>query len=166
VGTAGKNIGKAHLKGAFSEAAVVCLRNHPQGQRYLGRLEKKPDQGQALTILAHKLARAVSSLLMRTTALDRDMCLRAYESSAGEPAVSLDSQRNEPEASVLTVLFARVFERQGGHLGPVALSLTVCLDLRSGFSLDGDGRTRLACAAPPLSLTLTGESPVLNQPAE
>jgi hypothetical protein len=36
----------------------------------------------------------------------------------------------------------------------------------SGFSIDGDGHTRLACAAPPLSLTLTGEYTVLSPPYE
>ena len=59
LGTSGKKIGNAHLKWAFSEAAVLFLRNNPQGQKYLARLEKKHDKGKALTILAHKLARAV-----------------------------------------------------------------------------------------------------------
>jgi transposase len=77
LGTSGKNIGNAHLKWAFSEAAVLVLRNNPQGQKYLVRLEKKPDKGKALTILAHQLARAVYDLLKRQTAFDRDMFLRA-----------------------------------------------------------------------------------------
>jgi transposase len=77
LGTSGKNIGNAHLKGAFSEAAVLFLRNNPKGQKYLGRLEKKHDQGQALTILAQKLARAVYDMLKRKTAFDIDMFLRA-----------------------------------------------------------------------------------------
>jgi transposase len=55
LGTSGKKIGNAHLKWAFSEAAAVFLRNNPAGQKYLARLEKKPDKGKALTILAHKL---------------------------------------------------------------------------------------------------------------
>ena len=77
LGTSGKNIGNAHLKWAFSEAAVLFLRNNPQGQKYLGRLEKKHDKGKALTILAPKLARAVYYMLKRKTAFDRDMFLRA-----------------------------------------------------------------------------------------
>jgi len=36
-GTAGTKIGNAYLKWAFSEAAVLCLRNHPAGQKYLAR---------------------------------------------------------------------------------------------------------------------------------
>ena len=59
LGTSGKKIGNAHLQWAFSEAAVLFLRNNPQGQKYLTRLEKKHDKGKALTILAHQLARAV-----------------------------------------------------------------------------------------------------------
>ena len=40
------------------------------GQKYLARLEKKHGKGKALTILAHKLARAVSYLLKRDTVFD------------------------------------------------------------------------------------------------
>jgi transposase len=58
-GTSGTNIGHAHLTWAFSEAAVLCWRDHPAGQTFLARWEKKHRQGQALTILAHQWARAV-----------------------------------------------------------------------------------------------------------
>ena len=71
-GTSGAKIGKAHLKWAFSEAAVLCLRDHPAAQKYLARLEKKHDKGKALTILAQKLARAVYDMLKRQGAFDRD----------------------------------------------------------------------------------------------
>jgi hypothetical protein len=77
LGTSGKQIGNAHRKWAFSAAAVLFLRNNPQGQTYLVRLQKQHDKGQALTILAHKLARAVYDMLKRKTAVDRDMFLRA-----------------------------------------------------------------------------------------
>ena len=59
VGTSGNQIGNAHLTWAFGEAAALCLRNHEAGQKYVARLEKKHDQGQALSLLAPKLARAV-----------------------------------------------------------------------------------------------------------
>jgi transposase len=49
-GTSGKKLGNASLKGAVSEAAVLLLRNNPQGQKFLARLEKKHGQGKALTI--------------------------------------------------------------------------------------------------------------------
>ena len=71
-GTSGTKIGNAHLKWAFSEAAVLFLRDNPAGQKYLARLEKKHGKGKALTILAHKLARAVYYMLKRDTAFDMD----------------------------------------------------------------------------------------------
>lgn len=58
-GTSGTKIGNAYLTWAFSEAAVLFLRNNPAGQKYLARIEKKHGKGKALTVLAHKLARAV-----------------------------------------------------------------------------------------------------------
>jgi transposase len=58
-GTAGAKIGNTYLKWAFSEAAVLFLRDNPAGQKYLTRLEKKHGQGKALTRLAQKLGRAV-----------------------------------------------------------------------------------------------------------
>ena len=74
-GTSGTKIGKAYLKWAFSEAAVLFLRNNPAGQKYLARIEKKHGKGKALTILAHKLARAVYYMLKRDTAFDLDKFL-------------------------------------------------------------------------------------------
>jgi transposase len=71
VGTAGKKNGNAHLKWAFSEAAALFLRDHPPAQKYLARLEKKHDKGKALTVLAHKLARAVYYMLKRRVAFDK-----------------------------------------------------------------------------------------------
>jgi transposase len=75
-GTSGTKIGNASLKWAFSEAAVLFLRNHPAGQKSLARLEKKHGKGKALTVLAHKLARAVYYMLKRGTAFDMDKFLQ------------------------------------------------------------------------------------------
>lgn len=69
-GTSGTKIGNAYLKWAFSEAAVLFLRANPAGQKYLGRLEKKHGKGKALTVLAHKLARAVYYMMQRNTAFE------------------------------------------------------------------------------------------------
>ena len=69
-GTAGAKMGNAYLKWAFSEAAVLFLRDHPAGQKYLTRLEKKHGQGKALTLLAQKLGRAVYYMLKRQQAFD------------------------------------------------------------------------------------------------
>jgi transposase len=76
-GTAGTKIGHAYLKWAFSEAAVLFLRDHPTGQKYLARLEKKHGKGKALTVLAHKLARAVYDLLKRGVVFDLDTFLHS-----------------------------------------------------------------------------------------
>lgn len=77
LGTSGTKIGNAHLKWAFGEAAALFLRNNPQGQKYLARLEKKHAKGKALSILAHKLARAVYYMLKRDVAFDMDSFLRS-----------------------------------------------------------------------------------------
>jgi hypothetical protein len=69
-GTSGQKIGKAYLKWAFSEAALLFLRNNAQGQRLLTRLENKHGKGKALTVLAHKLARAVYYMLQRKTVFE------------------------------------------------------------------------------------------------
>lgn len=85
LGTSGKKIGNAHLKWAFSAAATLCLRNNPQGQKLLARLEKKHDTGKALSMLAHTRGRAVYFLLKRQVAFDMEMFLQTSGSRADEP---------------------------------------------------------------------------------
>jgi transposase len=69
-GFSGKKIGNAHLKWAFSEAAVLFLRQNTEGQRFFRRLERKHRKPKALTVLAHKIARAVYFMLARQEAFD------------------------------------------------------------------------------------------------
>ncbi len=76
-GTSGTTMGHAYLKWAFSEAAVLFLRDNPAGQKYLSRLEKKHGQGKALTLLAQKLGRAVYYMLKRQKAFDMHKFLHA-----------------------------------------------------------------------------------------
>ena len=76
-GFSGKKIGNVHLKWAFSEAAVLFLRNNPEGQKLLARLERKHGKAKALTILAHKLARAVYFILRREKTFDLTQFLAA-----------------------------------------------------------------------------------------
>jgi transposase len=76
-GISGAKIGNAYLKWAFSEAAVLFLRDNPAGQKYLTKLENKHGQGKALTLLAQKLARAVYYMLTRHTAFDLHKFLQA-----------------------------------------------------------------------------------------
>jgi transposase len=75
-GTSGHHIGHVHLKWAFSEAAVLFLVDNPPGQKYYERLEKTYGPGKALTVLAHKLARAVYAVLKRQTTFDMDIFMR------------------------------------------------------------------------------------------
>jgi transposase len=77
LGSSGKKIGNAHLKWAFSEAAALFLRQNLAGQRYVARLERKHGKGKALSILAHKLARAVYHMLTRDQVFDLPRFLSA-----------------------------------------------------------------------------------------
>jgi len=74
-GTGGSKIGNVHLKWAFSEAAVGFLRNNPDGKRYYAKLERKHGKGKALTVLAHKLARAVYYIWKRDEVFDQQKFL-------------------------------------------------------------------------------------------
>jgi Transposase IS116/IS110/IS902 family len=58
-GSSGTTMGHAALTRAFSEAAVLFLRNNPAGQKSLTRFARNHGTGTALTILAHPWARAV-----------------------------------------------------------------------------------------------------------
>jgi hypothetical protein len=66
-----------HLKWAFSEAAVLFLRNNPEGQRLLARLTQKHGKGKALSILAHKLGRSACYLMSRKRSFNMDKFLAA-----------------------------------------------------------------------------------------
>jgi len=72
LGTSGAKIGNAHLKWAFSEAAVLFLRKNPRGQKHLNRLRSRHGKGKALSILAARLGRASYFMLRRRTAFDMD----------------------------------------------------------------------------------------------
>jgi len=65
LGTSGKKIGNVHLKWAFSEAAVLFLRRNIEAVKYRDKLSRKHGKAKSLTILAHKLARAVYYILKR-----------------------------------------------------------------------------------------------------
>ena len=74
-GHSGSKIGNAHLKWAFSEAAVLMLREIPEVKKYKAKLQRKHGKGKALTILAHKIGRAVYYILKRNEAFDIDRFL-------------------------------------------------------------------------------------------
>jgi hypothetical protein len=50
----------------------LCLRQNPAAHRYVARLASKHGKPKALTILAHKLARALYHMLHRAHAFDAD----------------------------------------------------------------------------------------------
>jgi len=75
-GSSNKKIGSMHLKWAFSDAAVLFLRKKPKGMAYKKRLERKHGKSKALTILSHKLGRAVYYMLKRGKAFDMELFLR------------------------------------------------------------------------------------------
>ena len=76
-GFSGKKIGNPRLKGAFSEAAPLFLGQHHPDKEYFAKLERKHGKGKALTVLAHKLARAVYYMLTRAQAFDRQRFVTA-----------------------------------------------------------------------------------------
>jgi transposase len=64
LGIGGNKIGNAYLEWAFSEAAVLFIAKSEQGRTVLNRIER------ALSVLAHKLGRAVYYMLARKQAFD------------------------------------------------------------------------------------------------
>jgi hypothetical protein len=57
-----------HLRWAFAEAAVLFIRQSQPGKEYFATREHKHGKAKALTVLAHKLGRAVYSMLTREQA--------------------------------------------------------------------------------------------------
>ncbi len=76
-GSSGTKIGNVHLKCAFSEGSVLFLRANPAGQRYADKLTSKHGKAKALSILAHKLGRAVYYMLKRDKAFDMNKFLNS-----------------------------------------------------------------------------------------
>lgn len=62
-GSGGAKIGNAHLKWAFSEAAALFVRHNPSAKKMVDDLVKVHGKGKALSILAHKLGRAIYYML-------------------------------------------------------------------------------------------------------
>ena len=69
-GKSWRKIGNVHLKWAFSEAAVLFLRANPEGLKFKKRLERRHGKAKALSILGHRLGRAVYFMLKRNEAFD------------------------------------------------------------------------------------------------
>ena len=74
-GTQGNKIGNAHLKWAFSEAAVLYLRGNKKAQNYLLKLQKRMSKAKALSALAHKIGRCVYYMLVNEKVFDESKFL-------------------------------------------------------------------------------------------
>jgi len=75
-GSHGRKQGNAHLKWAFSEAAVLLLRDNPRAQRLHARLVARFGKAKALSVLAHKLGRAVFHMQKRKQPFDAERFYR------------------------------------------------------------------------------------------
>ncbi|BBA69094.1 IS110 family transposase [Geobacter sulfurreducens] len=62
-GTGGAKIGNAHLKWAFSEAAIHFIQYNPPAKKLKDNLAIVHGKGKAIGIIAHKLARAIYYML-------------------------------------------------------------------------------------------------------
>jgi transposase len=69
-GSSHNKIGNAHLKWAFSEAAVLFLRSHEPGKKYHQKLVAKYGKAKALSIIAQKIGRVAYFILKRQMPFD------------------------------------------------------------------------------------------------
>lgn len=74
-GTGGSKIGNVHLKWAFSEAALLFMRHNPPAKILVDNLAKTHGKGKAISILSHKLARAIFYMLKNNVPFDREKFL-------------------------------------------------------------------------------------------
>ena len=82
-GTAGAKIGNPYLRWAFGEAAALFLRGNPDAQHWLEKKTRKHNKAKALTILAHKLGRAVYFMLRRENLFDPERFLASRSEGTG-----------------------------------------------------------------------------------
>ncbi len=72
----GNKIGNAHLKWAFSEAALLMLREREDARHYVAKLEKKHGKAKAISILAARIGRTVYWMLKRKESFDETRFLK------------------------------------------------------------------------------------------
>jgi len=71
-GYGGGKMGNAHLKWAFSEATVLFMRESDRAKAFVAKHEKKHGKGKAISILTHKLGRAIYYMWKRNDAFDEN----------------------------------------------------------------------------------------------
>ena len=70
VSCSNRKIGNAYLKWAFSEAAVLFIRESDQVKAYHEKLKNKNGKGKAMAILSHRIGRAVYFMLKNKQPFD------------------------------------------------------------------------------------------------
>ena len=65
-------IGNVHLKWAFSEGAVLFLRNNEREQKWHEQLVSRYGKAKTMSLIAQKLARTVFYMLKRKEPFDPD----------------------------------------------------------------------------------------------
>lgn len=71
-----KKIGNRHLKWAFSESALLLMRESEGVKRYVERMRQQHGKGKALGILSHKLGRGLYYMLRREDYFDEQIFLQ------------------------------------------------------------------------------------------
>ena len=78
-GVQGRKMGNAYLKWVFTEVAVHCKRHDARLNRYFQILEAKYGRRRANRIIAHKMGRAVYTMLKRNEVFNYDKFLGKYK---------------------------------------------------------------------------------------
>ena len=76
-GYGGGKIGNPQLKWAFSEAMCLFMRESDRAKAYVAKMEKKHGKGKAMSILTHKLGRAIYFVMKRQDAFDEQYFFNA-----------------------------------------------------------------------------------------
>ena len=107
-GSSGAKIGNAHLKWAFSEAAVIFLRGNPTAKHYVDRLTKRHGKAKALSILAHKLGRAVYFILKRKQPFDKERFFTSMQRAAAARRLTGAANANTADHDTENVIHCSV----------------------------------------------------------
>jgi transposase len=118
-GTSSKKIGNAHLTWAVSEAAVRFRTNNEPAQQYLAKLATRHGKGKALSILAHKLGRAVYFMLKQHVAFDQAKCLATKGGRERTSLASHWSHRGQRHATGASRRAIRLVGHEPAHAVPV-----------------------------------------------
>jgi transposase len=97
-GVMGRKIGNAHLKWAFSEAAVLMMRECEAAKRFVQRLEAKHGKPHALAVLRARIGRTVYTMLKRKEPFD----LNRFFAGSGPRDLATNSPSTTGSSSLVT----------------------------------------------------------------